>query len=420
MDIMNKEVTLTISNPLLLNKLEEYSEEEGKEYLLNSMDIGSILIDNSTEIVADSKLMGPLKELILKTENKINDNIDDKLGPLIGKNSSMLGKFAENMYEKIVKKSFPKFTIINTATSGDKCGDIVIETHTTMGKISIESKNYETAVPKDQIDKFKRDLRNSGIQYGIMISTNSQITGKGDFEIEYYEDKIIIYIQNAGYEPAHLNLAIRYLLTFHEIEFLKHNPMTKPNTNKEYLDKLDKIAVSLHKQIRLERSLITDVEEGQAKIEHIMLKVKSSLYKMIAEKEVLLDQTNQELNDIKIEYGLGELRISTFDDVNYYINEECQNKTKPKKILLTRAFTLIHQANLQFSLDEGIVSFYKDSQYNGKIDCKKGKQEIMIKEYGIEIQPYNKNMVVYKNDHYIFEIKDLKEVWSYLEGKLKM
>ena len=412
-------ITLEIDNPIILKELEGSEDDKKEDYLRTIMDIGSSILDNSTEIVANCKLMGPLKEMLQQSEDKINGNIDDKLGSLIGKNSSMLGKFAENIYEKLLKKSFPQFTIINTATSGDKCGDIVVDTNSSMGEISIESKNYETAIPKDQIDKFKRDLKNSGIPYGIMISTDSQITGKKDFEIEFYEDKVIIYIQNAGYEPVHLNLAIQYLLMFHKVGVLKHNPMKDPNTNKEYLDKLDKIACSLQKHIQLERSLVTDVDEAQTKVDHIMLKMKSSLYKMTAEKEVLLERINEELDDVKMEYS-SDLNYISFDDLNYYINEECLNKTRPKRILLMRAFTIIHENDFKFVVDKGIVSFYKEDRYCGKIDCNKGKQEIMIKEYSDEIKPYKKNLVIYKNDHYIFEIKDQKEVWSYLEEKLKM
>ena len=412
-------ITLEIENPIILKELEGSEDDKKEDYLRTIMDIGSTILDNSTEIVANCKLMGPLKELLQQSEEKINGNIDDKLGSLIGKNSSMLGKFAENIYEKILKRSFPQFTITNTATSGDKCGDIVIDTNSSLGKISIESKNYETSVPKDQIDKFKRDLKNSGINYGVMISTDSQITGKTDFEIEEYEDKYIIYIQNAGYDPIHLNLAIRYFMMFHEIGVLKHNPMETPQTNKEYLEKLDRISESLKKNIKLERSLITDVDEAQTKIDHIMLKIKSSLYKMTAEKEVLLDRISEELDELKMEYT-NNLQYSSFNDLNYYVNEECLNKTRPKRILLIRAFTIIHENGFKFVVNKGIVSIYKGDTYYGKIDCNKGKQEIMIKEYSDEIKPYKKNMVIYKNDHYIFEIKDQKEVWSFLEEKLKM
>jgi hypothetical protein len=169
----------------------------------------------------------------------------------------------------------------------------------------------------------------------------------------------------------------------------------------------------------LERSLITDVDEAQTKIDHIMLKIKSSLYKMTAEKEVLLDRISEELDELKMEYT-NNLQYSSFNDLNYYVNEECLNKTRPKRILLIRAFTIIHENGFKFVVNKGIVSIYKGDTYYGKIDCNKGKQEIMIKEYSDEIKPYKKNMVIYKNDHYIFEIKDQKEVWSFLEEKLKM
>ena len=120
-------ISLDINNPIILKELEELegNEDKKEEYLKTILDIGSSILNSSTEIVNDCRLMGPFKELLKQCEDKINENIDDKLGSLVGKNSSMLGKFSENIYEKIVKRSFPEYTIINTATSGEKCGDIV-------------------------------------------------------------------------------------------------------------------------------------------------------------------------------------------------------------------------------------------------------------------------------------------------------
>jgi hypothetical protein len=421
------EYTLKIDNPIIVKEIERLTEECKEEcmekiddYLDTIMNIGSILLNNATEISADCRVMSFLPELFRKTEETINGNIDDKLGSLIGKNSAMLGKLAENIYEKILKKNFPSFSVVNTATSGDKCGDIVIDTNTPMGKISIESKNYETSVPKDQIDKFQRDLKNSGIPYGIMISTDSQITGKKDFEVEFYEDKIILYIQNGGYDGKLLNLGIQYLLTYHELDVLNRNPMNELNTNKEYRDKLDNIASHLQEHIRIERSLITELKEGELKVSQVFTKVKNSLYKLIAEKEALLDRVKRDLQDIKIEYRTDSINYTLFEDILHFINDECTDKSKTKRTLLTRAVTTIHQNGLNMSMNEGIVSFYKEGTYYGKIECNKSKQEIMIKERGEMTQSYNKNYVKYRNDFYILEINEQDEVWLYLEDKLNM
>ena len=76
-------ITLEIDNPIILKELENKENKEKKEdYLRTIMDIGSTILDNSTEIVANCKLMGPLKELLQQSEEKINGNIDDKLGSL--------------------------------------------------------------------------------------------------------------------------------------------------------------------------------------------------------------------------------------------------------------------------------------------------------------------------------------------------
>jgi len=71
------QITLETENPIILKELEGLSDENKEEYLRTIMDIGSSILDNSTEIVADCKLMGPLKELFKQSEEKINGNIDD-------------------------------------------------------------------------------------------------------------------------------------------------------------------------------------------------------------------------------------------------------------------------------------------------------------------------------------------------------
>jgi hypothetical protein len=61
-----------------------------------------------------------------------------------------------------------------------------------------ELKDYSASVPKQEVDKFIKDLRgNAEARIGVMISRTTDITGKvatGDFTVEMEDDKLMIYI----------------------------------------------------------------------------------------------------------------------------------------------------------------------------------------------------------------------------------
>jgi hypothetical protein len=71
---------------------------------------------------------------------------------------------------------------------------MMMEGHTVMWEV----KNYSAAVPKQEVDKFLRDLRgHAEARIGVMISRTTDITGKvatGDFTIEMEDDTLMIYL----------------------------------------------------------------------------------------------------------------------------------------------------------------------------------------------------------------------------------
>lgn len=61
-----------------------------------------------------------------------------------------------------------------------------------------ELKDYSASVPKQEVDKFLKDLRgNAEARIGVMISRTTDITGKvstGNFLVEMEDDKLMIYL----------------------------------------------------------------------------------------------------------------------------------------------------------------------------------------------------------------------------------
>ena len=103
------------------------------------LNIGILLFKNREQITSENYLLNDLK-IIQKDIIESVDNVGSQLLSLTSGNSALLGKFEENILEKYLKIYFPYYEIENTATSGMKCGDIIVNTMSDMGKISINVK----------------------------------------------------------------------------------------------------------------------------------------------------------------------------------------------------------------------------------------------------------------------------------------
>jgi hypothetical protein len=110
-----------------------------------------------------------------------------------------------NQYEDIFRAKLvatygvdERFSIENSSKGVGHAGDTI----TRHGEYAIlwEFKDYDKAVGTDQIDKFKRDIKeNPHVRIGVMVSRNTSIVGKvsrGNLDIEYISGKLHIYLSN--------------------------------------------------------------------------------------------------------------------------------------------------------------------------------------------------------------------------------
>ena len=109
------------------------------------------------------------------------------------------------MLESILIKLYPSSEIINT-TGQISSGDFILKRNNNKVKILIENKNYDSNVPKREIDKFILDVETQNCS-GIMISQHSGISFKKNFEIDINNGNILIYIHNMNYESDKIVIA---------------------------------------------------------------------------------------------------------------------------------------------------------------------------------------------------------------------
>jgi hypothetical protein len=94
---------------------------------------------------------------------------------------AIIGQYAENDFYSLCKLLPDNYEVINTAKQG-KAGDFVITY--SVGNVKktclVDIKKYTSSVPKKEVEKFYEDLSYGNYDAGLLLSTNSKITGYSD------------------------------------------------------------------------------------------------------------------------------------------------------------------------------------------------------------------------------------------------
>ena len=168
------------------------------------------------------------------------DNTNETVTILSNKflNSSHKGRISENILENELSKQFPSFNIVRTSSTAH-AGDFILSSNDHPSVI-IENKEYDKNVNSDEIAKFIRDLKSNNMS-GILISQTSGIANKQNFEIEFFDNKIAVYIHKCNYNMEHVQLALDIIFSLSEFfnvnkttaDLIDHN--TLQHIQKDYL-----------------------------------------------------------------------------------------------------------------------------------------------------------------------------------------
>ena len=157
---------------------------------------------NETKNNLESKLMDI--GTINNTQNVISENINTLIKKFHG--SSTKGNFSEVSVVEGLTRIYPYGNIEHVGNKLSNSGDIIL-TRKDKNKIIIENKEYDYTVHTAEIQKFIDNVVLNKCD-GIMISQQTQITNKDDFEININGDLVLVYICNMGYNMDKVRTAI--------------------------------------------------------------------------------------------------------------------------------------------------------------------------------------------------------------------
>ena len=130
---------------------------------------------------------------------------------LRGENSTVKGQDGENYMLCQLTMMFPSWEIEDAHTEAGR-GDFILRNNGL--SIMIENKNYSKNVQKSEVDKFYRDVdnkSNSDIDCALMVSMNTGICCKTDFQFEMRNGKPIMFLHRVKDNARSVALAIRFL-----------------------------------------------------------------------------------------------------------------------------------------------------------------------------------------------------------------
>jgi hypothetical protein len=143
-------------------------------------------------------------------QKQIQENLSTELAVFLNKyknNSSIKGAVSENELYTLLQYAFPTDYVRNTSTETAACDFCLTRKDKSLPTIYFENKDYTTTVDSTEVEKFQRDLQERKA-HGIFISQHSPIVFKSNFQIDFIENRIHLYIPNAGYDVEKIKLAV--------------------------------------------------------------------------------------------------------------------------------------------------------------------------------------------------------------------
>jgi hypothetical protein len=122
-------------------------------------------------------------------------------------NSSVKGRVSETELCSVLQNIFPSDEIVNCSSNTANCDYCVNRLNQIKPSILFENKDYSRSVSTEEVDKFQRDVKKQQI-HGILLSQNTGITYKDNFQIEIINGLIHVYIHNVNYSSEKIKIAV--------------------------------------------------------------------------------------------------------------------------------------------------------------------------------------------------------------------
>ena len=210
-DVPSFKLKVEITDPNLVAWLEEIPEEHLDARVQDTLRAGHFVL-NLVQAAAGEEQMSRYFRPVTDQMERLEDTLEDIMGR--ARVSQQIGKLGEQFAVNQLTEAFP----------GDRFEDVSgraqeadIRAYFDVGdeqpvEARIEVKFYSDDVPTAQLDKFRRDLKKTGVRFGLMVSMASRLTGmQTPLKIEEVEGALAVFVSRAGLDGVRLIAAAAML-----------------------------------------------------------------------------------------------------------------------------------------------------------------------------------------------------------------
>jgi hypothetical protein len=190
---------------------------------------------------------------IQEPQEKIMENLTEFLNKF--RNSTSKGQMGEKKLNMVLNGLYPSAEIVDTRGQ-TACGDFLMR-RDDAPTIMFETKDYTDNVFVAEIRKFIRDVENINT-HSIFLSQHSGIATKSNYQIEFHNGNILVYVHNVEYSPEKIKIAVDIIDSLYEKLDNIYTEDMGDSISKETLDEINREyqAFAQHKE-----ALISNLRE---------------------------------------------------------------------------------------------------------------------------------------------------------------
>lgn len=397
--------------------IESFNEPKRDEILRTAITIGLKSIQMSEVNMDCHSYFDPLKNIIetstIENKEKICD-IDDKLDALlhIRTNSSRKGRLSEDLCIQRLIQRYPTWDISDVTYIGHE-GDC--RAKTPFGEILYEFKSYDTNVNREQLNKFYKDLENTGIKYGIFVSNTSGIVGKKDLEWEIInKDTLVIYISNTGFNGQGCIMATELLIALIENNIMKqenhwllYQNYETDNIYRNLVDSLDDYRSNNEMIYKLRKHIKEYRNRNNIMIDNL----ESEIFQLSLNTENTFSKILGLVQCIKSKQKI----IKTFDFDDFIVKHNFNDKFI---LYLKELYKIIENLGLIIHTCDNEWLIFKEDLEIAKTKILKSKIQLCISHYPEKLNDFNPQYEEFKDKKIIITLNDNYKIWEIINLRL--
>jgi hypothetical protein len=210
-DAPSFKLAATITDPNLVSWLEEIPEEHLSARVEDTLRAGHFVL-NLVQAAAGEEQMSRYFRPVTDQMEGLKGILDEIMGRASA--SQQIGKLGEQFAVSQLTEAFPGDHFEDVS---GKAQEADIRAWFDVGdeqpvEARIEVKLYTNDVPTAELDKFRRDLKTTGVRFGLMVSMASRLTGmQTPLKIEELEGALAVFVSRAGLDGVRLIAAAAML-----------------------------------------------------------------------------------------------------------------------------------------------------------------------------------------------------------------